>query len=315
MHILYAAPALPEYLARLHSRLSETDTFDVLPRITPEHPALARADVLIVLGAVTAETIAAARNLRLIQVLGAGYESVDLDAARSAGIPVATTGGANAVSVAEHTFALILALARRVTDSDRRIKLGDWPQLERYAGGVYELQGKTLGLIGLGHVGRAIARIARAFDMRLVYFARHQVPDEQAIPASYRSLEDLLRISDVVTVQVPLTPDTAGMIGAAELASMKPTAILVNTARGGIVDEMALAGAVADGRLTGVGSDVFAREPIEHNNPLLEPPASHGTVLTPHMAGAAQEAIDRTFEVVFENIRRLAAGQPLLNQV
>jgi len=272
MRIIYGGPALPEYHAIARSLLAPGDEIDFVLKFTPEvQDKVETADVLFGLAPVTSETVHNAKRARLIQVLGAGYDGVDVAAAHAAGIVVATVGGANATSVAEHAFALILSLCRRVPLADRAIREGRWLQLDFYRGGSHQLSGKTLGLVGLGRVGKALAKLVRGFDLQLLYYTRHPLPEdeERALGVAYAPLAELLAQADVVSVQVPLTAETRGLIGVAELALMKQEAILVNTSRGGVVDEEALCARLAERKLGGVGLDVFAVEPLDPENPLL----------------------------------------------
>lgn len=315
MRILYAGPNVPEYLKRLDVLISAGHQIDVVPRLDGvEADRLSAAEALLVLGAVSAEVISAARRLRLIQVLGAGVDGIDLAAARRASIPVATTDGSNATSVAEHAMALMLALVRRLAATDRRIRGGEWPQLELYRGGVMELAGKTLGLVGCGHIGQRLARMAQGFDLRTLYYQRRRLPPEREaeLRVSYAPLDVLLAESDIVSIQVPLTAQTRGLIGREALARMKRNALLINVSRGEVVDEAALIDALERGALAGAGLDVFASEPLPTDSRLRQ---LDQVLLSPHVAGAAQEAVQRTFDAALENLARLQSGHPLLNVV
>ncbi len=227
---------------------------------------------------------------------------------------MATTSGANAVSVAEHIFAMILALSHQIVYAHNALTEGSWPQLELYKGKCFELSDRTIGLIGFGHIGQATARIARVFGMEVLYYRRNRLSpaEESSLEVSYAPLESLLRQADIVSIQVPRTPQTRGLIGPKELGLMKKSALLINTARGGIVDEAALIDCLAEKRIAGAGLDVFAEEPISPENPLLH---MDNVVLTPHTAGAAWESVRRTLEVSVENILRVASGEKPHNLV
>jgi len=233
---------------------------------------------------VTEELLRGAPLLRIVVRVGTGLGNVDLAAARERGVQVAGTPGAIVLSVAEHTFALLLALERHLARADAELRRGGWPHAE-FVG--RELYGRTLGLVGFGLVGREVAWRARAFGMSV----RWDDPPLELVPAGYEwtqraTLEELLPKADVLSLHLPLTRATRGLIGARELAQLRPDAVLVNCARGGLVDERALAAALAEGRLRGAALDVFAAEP-PGESPLLALP---NVVLTPHLGGATVEA-------------------------
>ena len=256
---------------------------------------------------VTARVLDAAPSLKVISKHGVGYENVDLDAARSRGIPVAIAGGAISDSVADMALALLLALARQVPQGDASVHAGQW---KRFVGP--ELRGKTLGIVGLGQIGKGVARRAKGFGLSLL--ATDAYPDE-AFAASwgveYVLLEDLLRRSDFVSLHAPVTPETRGLIGAARLALMKPSALLINTARGELVDEAALYEALRAGRLGGAATDVFVHEP-PGDSPLLTLP---NFLATPHSAGQTPEGLRRMGEITAENVLRVLRGQKPLYAV
>jgi len=315
MNIIYVGPALPKYTDVIESLLPEGFQLQIVHHESPQLlRCMSEADFLITFVWITKDMIQAASKLKLIQTITAGYDKIDVDAAARAGIPVATTTGANAVSVAEHIFAMILALSHQIVYAHNALREGTWPQLELYKGKCFELSGKTIGLIGFGHIGQAAARIARVFGMEVLYYRRNKLPheEESSLEVSYASLENLLRRADIVSIQVPRTPQTRGLIGPKELGLMKRSALLINTARGGIVDEEALIDCLAEERIAGAGLDVFAGEPISPENPLLH---MDNVVLTPHTAGAAWESVRRTLEVSVENILRVASGEKPHNLV
>lgn len=249
----------------------------------------------------TDDLMAAAPRLRLICRFGVGFDSVDVDAASRRGILVATTPAANHTAVAEHTMALMLAVTRRVARQDAGVKRGEWvPEPGP------ELRGRTLGIVGLGRIGREVADLARAFGMRVL--ACETAPDRtfvasRAIPLV--DLETLLAQSDVVTLHVPLTPQTQRIIDAAALAKMRPGAYLVNTGRGGLVDEAALYDALVSGRLAGAGLDVADPEPPE-NWRLAQLPQ---VVMTPHVAGLSTDAIARMETLAVETTLAVLRGE------
>ncbi len=273
--------------------------------------ALPRAEVLWhVLTPCTAAMPANAPNLRLIQKIGTGVNTIDLAAARARGIPVCNLPGTNAPAVAEMTLLLMLAAPRRLVFLDRATRAGggwalDPSRQDRFA----ELGGRVVGLVGYGEVPRVLAPILRAMGCRLLYTARAPKPDALA---AWRDLPALLAESDVVSLHVPIGPDTERLIDAAALARVKPGAILVNTARGGLVDQAALTEALESGRLAAAGLDVFAHEPEQTDTPLFR---LDNVVVTPHVAWLTTGTFDRGFVLAAANCRRLRDGAPLLHRV
>jgi glyoxylate reductase len=244
------------------------------------------ADAMIPMGAhpVRATAIAAAPRLRVIAVAAAGYNLVDVGAATRRGILVTNTPGVLTETTADLAWALMLATARRVVECDRFVRAGRWKGVtwSLMLGG--DVHGRTLGIIGLGRIGKAIARRAQGFGMRVLYHSRRPDPDAEPLGAAYRAKADLLREADFVVLSVPLAPETRRLVGEAELELMKPTAILVNVARGPVVDEAALVDALRARRLAGAGLDVFEEEPGVHPG-LLE---LDQVVLTPHIGSASR---------------------------
>ena len=243
--------------------------------------ALPEADGLVIVmeqPALTAELLASAPRLRVACRCGAGYDNFDLDALTRRGIPLATTRDANADTVAEHALYLMLALARRGPSLDRAVKGGAWP---RSFGGV-ELRGRTCAIVGYGRIGRAVARRVAAFDMKIV-IVDPQLPDAER-------LEQALPRADFVVLACALTPETTGLMNSVTLKRMKPSAFVVNVARGRVVDESALAAALEAGQLAGAGLDVLETEPPRPGHPLL---ARDDVVLTPHVAAFIDTAFDR----------------------
>lgn len=251
---------------------------------------------------ITADVIASAERLRVISRYGVGVDNVDLEAATRRGIVVTTTPGANSVSVAELTLALILALARHIPHHNRVVKQGHW----RRTPGV-ELSGAVLGLIGMGRVGREVASRAAAFGMRILY--RDPVPPPQELldrlGASSRPLEDLLSQSDVVSLHLPLDDDTRNLIDRQAIERMKPSALLINTARGGLVDEQALYEALVQGKLAGAACDSFSQEPPSES-PLLD---LDNFIATPHIGSTTLQATLRMGQMAAENALAVLRGE------
>ena len=282
------------------------------------------ADCIVSVGlvvGVNARIIAACRNLKLIQCLGTGFNQVDLAAAEQWNIPVANTAGQNAVAVAEFTIAAIVALQRRLLESDAEIKAGRYVSFRSQivVEGLQEIGGSRLGLIGMGSIGRHVARIAGLLGASVRYYTEHRRPAdiEEQCGIMYQPLDDLLADSDIVSLHVPLNEKTRGLIGARELARMKAGSLLVNTSRGPIVDQMALAQALESGHLGGAAIDTFDPEPPGMEHPLLRlsPVAQRRLILTPHTAGATLPSFRRMLAACVENIERVMRGEPVENQV
>jgi phosphoglycerate dehydrogenase-like enzyme len=272
------------------------------------------ADFLLVATArVDEELLRAAPRLRLVQHQGVGYDNIDVDACRRSAIPVALTPEGTTIGVAEHTVLLILALFRHLITVDAAMRRGEWPVWSMRSRSV-ELAGKTVGLIGFGRIGREVARRARAFDTTIVYqdAVRAPAPVEAELGATSVSRDDLLRQADVVSLHAPLTAETRGMIGERELRLMPPHAVLINTARGALVDEPALVRALAEEWIAGAGLDVLVQEPPGAGNPLLTCP---NVILTPHVAAGTRDAYRTKMHAVFANMQRVARGEAPLNQV
>jgi phosphoglycerate dehydrogenase-like enzyme len=272
---------------------------------------IADTDVLLhVLKPVTAAMIAAGPRLKLIQKLGVGVNTIDLGAAKAAGVAVANMPGVNSQAVAEMTLTLMLAVLRRLSYLDPLTRRGKgWAPDPDLIDGVGEIAGRTVGFVGYGASASRLGTVLEALGAQVIYTARSAKP---GLPGRFVTLESLLAEADVVSLHVPLGPETRGMIGAEAIAAMRPGAILINTARGELVDEAALAAALASGHLRGAGLDVFGEEPVDPHNPLLTLP---NVVLAPHMAWLTPETLERSLAVAFENCRRIVDGAPLLNRV
>jgi glyoxylate reductase len=272
---------------------------------------LSAADyVLVERDPLTAGQIAISKNLKLIQKCGRGMEGIDVPAAHRRGIPLCCTSGANSQATAELAVALMLAVYRRLCDVHSALKDGRWLKFEVRLTS-HELHGKTVGLLGIGNVGRSVARIAGAgFGCNVLYNSHRRLgPEvEEELHMAYLPMDELLRRSDIVSLHLPLTPKTRGSIGARELALMRATSVLINTSRGPIVDEPALADALRRGTIAAAGLDVFEKEPPEPDNPLLK---LDNVVLSAHCGGGTLETMTRVFQRAFRNIQRVERGEPL----
>jgi len=254
------------------------------------------------------EFFRSAPNLKLVQLLSAGYDHVDVEAARKAKVPVSNNGGANALAVAEHTIMLILAVLKRVVQFHNSVAAGHWRVGNPADVRVYEMANRTLGIVGLGNIGKKVARRARAFETKVQYYdiRRLSEADEDALGVRFVLFDELLRTSDILSLHVPLDDSTRNLIGARELGLMKREAIVVNTCRGPVIDETALYEALKANRLAGAGLDVMVEEPPRPDHPLFALPS---VTLTPHSAGPTWENWTARFRNGFDNIQRVAAGR------
>jgi phosphoglycerate dehydrogenase-like enzyme len=258
---------------------------------------------------VTAAHIAAAPRLKMIQHQGVGYERIDLEACRARGIPVALTPEGTSIGVAEHTILLILALYKQLVTAATGVRAGRWLQWA-LRDRSFELCGKTLGLVGLGRIGREVARRARAFDARVLYFDP-EVPGPAPAGldvSAASSLHALLAEADIVSLHVPLTSGTRHLIDRLALRRMKSAAVLINTSRGGLVDESALVEALQRGDLAGAALDVLEREPPPPDHPLLR---LEQVLITPHIAAGTRDALHTKMHAAFANLTRFTRGEPL----
>ncbi len=273
--------------------------------------AMREAVVLLhVLRPVTAAVIEGAPNLRLIQKIGVGVNTIDLEAARARGIAVANMPGTNSAAVAEMALALMFGVLRRTAYFDALTRAGQgWRPDLTVLDQAGEIGGRTVGLVGYGASARRLAPVLTALGARVIYTARSAKSDA---PYDFLSLEDLLTESDIVSLHAPATTETRGLIGKAAMTRMKPGSVLINTARGELVDETALHDALVSGRLRGAGLDVFAVEPAAAENPLFALP---NVLVSPHLAWLTPETLSRSLVVARENCRRLAVGATLLHRV
>ncbi|MEX2220619.1 MAG: 2-hydroxyacid dehydrogenase [Candidatus Rokuibacteriota bacterium] len=254
------------------------------------------------------EFFKAAPGLKLVQLISAGYDRLDVAAAKRAGVPVANNGGSNSVAVAEHTLMLMLAVYRKLSWHHANVVTGKWRVGDFSSHRLYELEGKTLGIVGLGTIGKKVARRAAAFGMRILYYDIARLPEdaEDALGVRFVLFPELLRASDIVSLHVPLNDVTRNLISTRELGMMQPSAVLINTCRGPVVDEAALHVALTSGRIAAAGLDVMVEEPPLANHPLF---ALENVTFTPHMAGPTWDNWAKAFRNAFDNVQRVARGE------
>jgi len=304
-------PTFPGITARLEPHFEVT--------VEPEEVTFSRGELAAKLAGqdaaivglkerIGAAEIAGATRLRIVANLGVGYDNLDLDALSAAGIAVSNTADVLNESVADYAWALMLGVARRMSAAERWLRAGHWHATEFKAWLGMDVRGRTLGILGMGRIGQAIARRAVGFGMPVLYHNRSPLPeaDERACNARYVDKQQLLREADFLMLVLPLTTQTRHAIGAPELALMKPTAILLNVARGGIVDDAALAAALGERRLAGAGLDVFEGEPAVHPGLL----ALDNVVLSPHIASASHETRRAMTALAVDNVLALFGHGP-----
>lgn len=256
---------------------------------------------------ISAEVMAACPQLRYIGVLATGYNVIDIAEAKRRGIVVANVPAYSTPTVAQFTMALLLEICLHVGHHSRAVHEGKWSACRDFAFWDYplmELQGKTFGIIGYGSIGKAVAKLAKAFGMKVLAYSRHGAEED------YAPLDELLAQSDIVSLHCPLTAENAGMINAETIARMKDGVIILNTARGGLINEADLREALLSGKVYAAASDVTAREPINADSPLL---GLDNMIITPHIAWAATEARQRLMDIATDNVRKYLAGQPQNN--
>jgi phosphoglycerate dehydrogenase-like enzyme len=308
--VLLTDPIPGPLAQRLQALLPAGVDFDMVPTLEDADFAshAADADVLLVLlRRIDASTLALAPRVRFVQRAGVGYDNIDIPALAAAGVPVAYTPNANAEGVAEHTILLMLALLKRLPAAEQATRAERWNAIDLIQAGIGDLAGATVGLVGLGNIGQEVAARLVAFGSQLLYTGRHRLDRdvEARRGITYRPLAELLATAMIVSLHLPLTNETRGLIGEAELAQMRPGALLINTSRGGIVDEEALLRSLASGHLGGAGLDVLEHERDGHN-----PFANRlDVIVTPHIAGASRAASQRIMQLALSNVVRFLAGE------
>jgi glyoxylate reductase/D-3-phosphoglycerate dehydrogenase len=277
--------------------------------------ALEDADVAVPwLASVPLEIAEQLPKLKLIQLLTAGYDRADVVGLRKLGISVANNGGANAISVSEHTMSLILSVYRRMMEAWANTVGGNWRNGVDQLPVRTEISGKTIGIVGFGNIGRQVARRLSGFDCEVLYYDPVEMMPgrDRELGTQAVELDHLLRVSDIVTVHVPLNSSTRGMFGSREFGLMKKSAVFINTCRGPVHNEAELIVALQNGEIAGSGLDVLEQEPTDPDNPLLKMP---NVVITPHWAGGTGEGNERSVVFALSNLERLADGRKLLSVV
>ena len=291
-------------------QFGEVTVYDRTPdALIPER--IGDADIILLNKTpITAAVLDACPTVKLICVLATGYNVVDCDAAKARGIPVCNVPAYGTAAVAQFTFALLLELCHRVGLHSDSVHAGDWcasPDFCYWRTPQMELAGKTMGIIGFGRIGRAVGAIAKAFGMQVLAYNRSRCAEGEAIGA-YVELDTLLAKSDIVSLHCPLTPQTQGIISKETLSKMKDGAILINTARGPLMDEEAVADALGSGKLRGAAVDVISQEPMVKTNPLL---GAQNCIITPHMAWAPVESRQRIVDCTVRSIQGFLQGEPI----
>ena len=310
---IHLVPVLDEEVLAIGRRLLpagftlETVTKADLPAKLPDVEFLLGMEP----GWIDDDALLAATKLKLIQLMNVGYDSFNVEGARKARVPVAVNGGANAISVAEHAVMFILALIKRLSYLDQNVRAGKWRGGPMGALRVHEVWSQTVGIVGMGRIGQNVAARLRPFEPgEIVYYdpVRPSAEREKQLGVRYLPMDELLKVSDIVTLHVPLMPETRNMIDGRALKLMKPTAVLVNTARGPIVDQKALSEALRAGTIFAAGLDVTDPEPPDPSDPLLHLP---NVVVAPHIASATVGTRNAMADICANNLLAGLTGQPL----
>jgi len=305
---------------RVEIKIPESFHIQFFPQYDEEEVAQASVDADFILAPspfppITAKIISRAKSLKLIQLTGSGYDTVDLEAADKAGVPVAYCPGKNSKAVAELALITMSMLNRGILESDIEIKRGNYQEVREklQEEGMYELEDLNLGLLGVGWIGKEMAKIGAFFGAKLYYYdILPLTPDqEKELKLTFVDFKELLRISDILSLHLPINKNTQELIGREEFALMKPTAILINTSRGGILDDEALIDALKSNRLRGAALDAFDPEPLPPGHPLLslDPELQKRLIFTPHIGGATRQSFHRMFQEAINNILRVMRGE------
>ena len=313
------ADARVVFLHGLHQRIVEAITSfnpagfttTVVDGKSPEEQqveAVKDADFIMAFRAkLTEQILRSARKARMVQILSAGYDSINLKLLRELKIPCANNGGANSWAVADHAVLAMLSLYRRLAAADRAVKEGRWSAAIDGMN-TFEMANKVVGVLGFGNIGQKVARRVQAFDATVQYYDKFPLPPEREreLKAKRVTLEELFRTSDIISCHAPLTNDTRHVVNAKHLAMMKPSAILINTSRGEVVDETALYEALQQKKIAGAGLDVFNKEPVDPNNPLLK---LDNVVVSPHCAGTTWDTWFRRADFAYKNMKNVWEGK------
>jgi len=316
MKIIHTAPMSEATLKSILESKEQGLTFTVVEahRMPEEKLMTEIADADIVLGDYTAATpitrriVQAAKKLKLIQQPSVGYNHIDIAACTEFKIPVANTPGANDIGVAEHTIMLAMACLKYLPFYNARTHQGEWLFTHAQSTGVFELNGKTYGLLGMGRTARAVAERLAPFGARLLYYdiVRLSAEDEKKYQATYAAMDDILKTADIVSIHLPLTEATTKILNAEKISLMKPTAVLINVGRGELVDEAALADALRTKKIAMAAVDVFVEEPPPADHPLF---GLENAILTPHLAGSTRESGGRILNMAMDNMIRVMKGE------
>ncbi len=258
---------------------------------------------------ITAKTLEQLPNLKCIGVLATGYDVVDIEAAGKKGIPVINVVEYGVAAVAQHAFALLLSLCHYIIKHDKNVRDGSWaqPNWSYWKYPITELTGKTIGILGYGHIGQRVGHLAHAFGMSVLAYNRSPKTEPSYTPFSFTSCDDLFRKSDIISLHCPLTSETSQLVNKQKISIMKDGALIVNVARGGLLDEAAVTEALISGKLGGLGTDVVSQEPIQPTNPLLSAP---NVIFTPHVAWTSLHARQNIIRILAENLHAWINGKP-----
>lgn len=313
--VLLADPALAALADRFAERLPADVRVSAVRDFSEEEFRRLAADATVLVNArrpIDPAALSMAPAVRFVQMIGAGTDPLDLEALSEAGVVAAYNPGVNRTGAAEHAIMLMLALIKRLPASDQATRAGRFAPAEIITRGIDDLADATVGIVGMGHIGQAVAERLVPFGARILYHSRRPVPDFEARFGAQRlPLPDVLAGSNILTLHVPLTPETHHLIGAAEIAAMPRGSYLINAGRGGLVDENALRSAIGSGHLAGAGLDVLEHE-TDGVNPFADVPE---VIVTPHLGGGSRNSMNGVVERCTANIRRFLAGETVLDQV
>ncbi|QOY38258.1 2-hydroxyacid dehydrogenase [Anaerobacillus isosaccharinicus] len=303
--VLYFDKVFPEFkeLLQSHARNLEMLYWYEMSETEKKQALLQTTYFLVGPYKLTKELINQAPGLRMIQKAGIGVDNIDIQAAIERGVPVCNTPGGNSVGVAELTIAMILNLYRKLTILDRATKSGEWLMWEHRPSS-YEMRGKVHGFIGFGNIGKETARLSKGFGTEIIYYDKFKADptEENAINATYMEFDSVLEKADIISVHVPLIPETRNLISRDEIGLMKKNAIIINVSRGNTVNEDALIEALSNKQIAGAGLDVWATEPVNLDNPLL---AFDNVIATPHIGAGTRDSLDNVLSIAFDNFRKL----------